>query len=279
MKPEQYPPQEPLSPLGTKYHARVMALGEGVIGREFSYGTDPYQSVTVFPSAKPNGDVLVFLHGGGWTSGWKEWMSFMAPALTALGVTFVTAGYRLAPQHVFPTGFEDCADAIAWVVGHIGAHGGNPKRLFVGGHSAGGHYAALLGVTGEWRSKRGLPRHVLAGCLPVSGSYRFGPDSGMAVRPRFLGPVEDGRAEIAASPLRQLRPEACPRFLVSWGEKDFPHLAAQSREFVDALRVAGVPVETEVLPGADHFDASIACGLPESGWPARAARWMHHTGA
>jgi acetyl esterase/lipase len=279
VKPEQYPPQEPLSPLGAKYHARVMALGEGVEGIEAPYGDDPYQSLAVFPSARPNGDVLVFFPGGGWTSGYKEWMSFMAPAWNALGVTFVTAGYRLAPQHVFPAALEDCADAVAWVARHIEAHGGDPKRVFVGGQSAGGHHAALLGVTRPWRAARGLQGGVPAGCLPVSGSYRFGPDSGMAVRPRFLGPVEHGRAEFAAAPLRQLDPAACPRFYVSWGEQDFPHLAAQGREFVAALHAAGVPVETDVLPGCDHFDASIACGERDGGWPVRAARWMNHNGA
>ena len=275
MKIDRYPPQEPLSPLGQKYQARVMALGEGLQGQEARYGEDPYQSLAVFPAERPGADVLLFFHGGGWTSGYKEWMAFMAPAFNALGVTFVSAGYRLAPQHVFPVGLDDCAEAVAWVSKHL------PGRVFVGGHSAGGHYAALLAVTSAWRAARGLAVDVLAGCLPVSGVYRFGPDSGMAQRPRFLGPVEDGQAEVAASPLAQLvRPEsaaACPPFLVTWGEKDFPHLAVQGRQFTAALQAAGVPVATDVLPGCDHFEASITAGQSEGGWPARAARWMHDT--
>lgn len=268
MRIEDYPPQEPLSPLGATYHARVMALGEGLAGEEARYGDDPYQSLAIFRAPRPGGDVLVFFHGGGWTSGYKEWMAFMAPAFNALGVTFVSAGYRLAPQHVFPAGVEDGADAVAWVMRRLGG------RVFVGGHSAGGHCAALLGVSAAWRTARGVAAP--AGCLPVSGVYRFGPDSGMAQRPRFLGPVEDGRAEVAASPLAQLDPAACTPFLVTWGEKDFVHLAAQARDFAAALQAAGVPVATDVLPGCNHFDASVAAGDRE-GWAARAARWMTST--
>jgi acetyl esterase/lipase len=101
----------------------------------------------------------------------------------------------------------------------------------------------------------------------------------MAVRPRFLGPADDGRAELAASPLRRIEPAACPPFLVTYGEKDFGHLAAQAREFVDALRAAGVPVAVEALPGCDHFEASIASGDAGRPWVASAARWMHQSGA
>ena len=69
MKIEDYPPQEPLSPLGAAYQSRVLGLGEGCEGREFAYGPDPYQALSVFPADDPSGDVLLFLHGGGWTSG------------------------------------------------------------------------------------------------------------------------------------------------------------------------------------------------------------------
>ncbi|MGE0311421.1 MAG: alpha/beta hydrolase [Lautropia sp.] len=278
MRLDRYPPQEPLSPLGQAYHRQVLSLGEGVSGIDAQYGQDPYQGLTVFEPPAPNGDVLVFFHGGGWTSGFREWMYFMAPALTAQGVTFVSAGYRLAPQHVFPTGFDDCADAVAWVVRNIPRHGADASRVFVGGHSAGGHYAALLAVSAGWRSRRGLAPDALRGCLPVSGVYRFGADSGMATRPRFLGPPGDGTVEIAASPLAQLQPHACAPFLVTHGSRDFPHLVAQAGEMVGALRAAGVPVQVDILDGCDHFEASLACGDPARGWPARAAAWMQAAG-
>lgn len=279
MKLDHYPPQEPLSPLGAAYQARVLALGEGVAGEVHAYGADPYQTLTVFRPEAPSGEVLVFFHGGGWTSGYKEWMYFMAPALLAQGVTFASAGYRLAPGHLFPSAFEDAADAVAWVWRRIGEEGGDPRRIFVGGHSAGGHYAALLAVTARWRAPRSLPPGVLRGCLPVSGVYRLGADSGIATRPRFLGTNDVDRVDTAASPIAQIDPATCAPFLITHGSRDFPHLMVQARQMEAALRAAGVPVQTHVLEGADHFEASVACGERPAGWPALAAAWMRQTAA
>ena len=278
MNLENYPSQDPLSPLGAAYQQRILALGDGLTGEEHAYGTDPYQSLAVFPAAKPTGDVLVFFHGGGWTNGYKEWMYFMAPAFQAQGITFVSAGYRLAPAHVFPTGLEDCADAVAWVVRHVQAEAGPASRVFIGGHSAGGHYAALLAVTSAWREQRQLSPAAIAGCLPVSGVYQFGAASGMAVRPRFLGPVQDGKAEAVASPLARLEPAACPPFLLTHGSRDFPHLITQAGQMVDALRAAQVPVQSEILEGCDHFEASVACGDAARSWVASAAAWIRGPG-
>jgi arylformamidase len=279
VKIEAYPAQEPLSALGAAYQQRVLALGRGIEGEDISYGADPYQSLSVFRTERASGDVLVFFHGGGWTNGYKEWMYFMAPALLAQGVTFVSAGYRLAPAFLFPQGLDDCADALAWVARNIGGFGGSAERIFVGGHSAGGHYAALLAVSAAWRAQRALRLNVLRGCLPVSGVYRFGADSSMAVRPRFLGPALDGQAETLASPLAQLDRSACPPFLVAHGSRDFPHLIKQEAEMADALRAAGVSVQTLVLDDCDHFDASVACGDPGKPWVAHAASWMRQLGA
>ncbi len=278
MKIEDYPAQEPPSALGATYQQRVLALGQGIEGEDIAYGADPYQSLSVFRAAKPSGDVLVFFHGGGWTNGYKEWLFFMAPALNAQGVTFVSAGYRLAPQHVFPVGLDDCADALAWVARHIDAYGGSPQRIFVGGHSAGGHYAALLAVSAPWRAQRALRANVLRGCLPVSGVYRFGAGSGLTVRPRFLGPVLDGRAELAASPLLQIDRSVCAPFLLAHGSRDFPHLIEQAGQMAQALREAGVPVQTQLLDNCDHFDASVACADPGKPWVARATAWMRQLG-
>jgi acetyl esterase/lipase len=274
----RYPPQEPLSPAGAAYAQRILALGQDCAGNDFAYGSNPYQSLTVFQPTHPTGEVLVFFHGGGWTSGYKEWMFFMAPALLTRGITFVSAGYRLAPQHLFPVGFEDCADAVAWVLRHIAQFGGDPARVFAGGHSAGGHYAALLAVSAHWRVARGLPAQPLAGCLTVSGVYRFGEGSGLSVRPRFLGPAPDFHTELEAAPLAQLTAAACPPFLMAWGSRDFPHLVAQAEAMAAALRAAQVPVQTLVLDDCDHFGASVMCGEVDGAWVPHAANWMRTVG-
>ena len=102
-----YPAQEPFSTIGARYHEEVLRRGAGLSGIEAAYGPDPYQGALVFPAPRPTGDVLVLLHGGGWTNGYKEWMAFMAPGLNDAGVTVVSLGYRLAPLHVYPAGYHD----------------------------------------------------------------------------------------------------------------------------------------------------------------------------
>lgn len=271
-----YPPQEPLSPRADSYAKHVLSLGASVWGQEVQYGTDPHQSLTVFRASEPNGVVLVFFHGGGWTNGYKEWMYFMAPAFNIRGVTIVSATYRLAPQHLFPAGWNDCADAVAWVHRTLLPSMGPKVRLFVGGHSAGGYYAALLAVTDDWRADRHLPLDLLHGCVPVSGVYRLGEHSGLARRPRFLGsdPAMDDRA----SPLLRLSPQCTPPFFLSYGSRDFPHLIQQAQEMGRALQAASVPLHIEVIDDCDHFEASIAAGDPARPWVARVTGWMRSGG-
>jgi acetyl esterase/lipase len=276
MRIEDYPPQEPLSPIGRAYAEECMRRGEGVAGAEDAqYGADPYQSVAVHHAKTPSGIVLLFWHGGGWTSGYKEHMAFMAPSFTTAGVTFISGGYRLAPQNLFPIAFEDCADAIAWIHANAARFGGDPTRIFIGGHSAGGHYAALLAVTRAWRAKRTLPHDVVKGCLPISGVYQFGEGAGLSVRPRFLG--SNPAAERAASPIQNI--EAAPPFLLAHGDKDFPHLMKQAEAMEAALKKAGGNVERIVLPGRDHFSASHAGGEAEGPWVPRALAWIARTSA
>ena len=73
------------------------------------------QSLAVHAPDIANGTVLAFMHGGGWTNGYKEWMAFMAPAFNDAGVILVSIGYRLAPKHIYPTAFHDATRAVAWL--------------------------------------------------------------------------------------------------------------------------------------------------------------------
>jgi len=271
MRREDYPPQEPLSEAGEAYGAECWRRSASVSCEEYAYGSDPYQRVLVASPERPDGRVLLFWHGGGWTSGYKEWMAFMAPAFTAAGVTFVTAGYRLAPQHVFPAGVEDCVRAIEWVRHNIARCGGSADALFIGGHSAGGHYAALIAVDPQWMQDIGAPRDLFRGCLTISAVFEFGAGSGLSIRPRFLG--ADAENDARASPRSRLR-GVPPPFLVAYGTRDFPHLIAQGARFVQTLRA--IPAEVEELPLVDrtHFTASYAGGEAEGPWVPRALAFM-----
>lgn len=264
MRLEDYPPQDPPSELSRDYRNTCVAGSLGVPFKELRFGDDPHQSIAVYSPKDPSGPIFAFAHGGGWTAGYKETMGFMAPAFAAHGVTFASVGYRLAPEFVFPDGFDDFASALALLHQRAEAFGYDNDKIFVGGHSSGGHYAALLAVKDDWQDKFGLPKDVVKGCLPISGVYRFGSGSGLSQRPRFLGP-EKNKADELASPVLQISSQPSP-FLIAYGSKDFPHLIPQAEEMGDTLRAANGRVESVVLEGRDHFTASLAGGEPNGPW-------------
>jgi|TARA_B110000495_G_C22922372_1_gene538885 arylformamidase len=269
MRIENYPPQEPFSEAGDKYAAEVMRRGQGTSGEDHSYGDDPYQSLSLHIPENPDGTILAFVHGGGWTSGYKEHMDFMAPPMLDAGIIFISIGYRLAPQHNFPTGVNDIAAALATIYQRIEKFGGNPERIFVGGHSAGGHYTALLAVRNDWQAKHNVPTTIIRGCVPISGVYNFAEGNGMAARPRFLGEAD---AEIAASPLYNI--QQTPPFLLAHGSVDFPHLVAQATEMEKALKAADADVSRIVFEGRNHFTASYAGGEADGPWVPEVIKWM-----
>lgn len=273
MRIEDYPPQEPLSEAGQAFANEAIKRGQGVTAQDHSYGADPYQAIALCVPNKPNGTVVAFAHGGGWVSGYKEHLLFMAPAFNSAGIIFASIGYRLAPQHLFPVGYQDTAEAVAWLYRNVSRHGGDPRRIFVGGHSAGGHYAALLAVRRNWQEPRGLPRDTIRGCLPISGVYDFREGTGLPTRPRFLGPPKAGN-EAAASPICNLQEGVPPPFLMAHGSDDFPHLSRQAEQMEQALRAVGGAVERIVLPGRNHFSACYAGGEADGPWVSRALRWI-----
>ena len=96
---DELPPMpEPMSPGAERFSREAMKRGAGSQGVLMSYGEHPLQSLLIFPSKRPLGPALFFYHGGNWTNGAKDWFSFLAPALNARGITFVSIGYRHAPN-------------------------------------------------------------------------------------------------------------------------------------------------------------------------------------
>ena len=201
--------------------------------------------------------MLLFWHGGGWTSGYKEWMGFMAPALNAAGVTFVSGGYRLAPEHVFPVGLDDCLGAVKWVSQNLKGH------LFIGGHSAGGHYAALIAARAGGNARARLPAAV--GRVRVRRGLRLEHAAPLPWRRPSQRPARQP-ALPAAAPL--------PPFLVAYGSNDFAHLIPQAQRFVEAVRAAGGEAERLELAERTHFTASYAGGEADGPWVPAAVAFM-----
>jgi len=266
------------------YAERCMAATRKVQASErvlidHRYGDDYWQKLDIYLPPKLGCGplpVLVFFHGGAWTNGTKEWMGFMAPPLLALPAIFVAANYRLAPTTRYPAILEDCMNATAWVASHIAEHGGDPKRLFVGGHSAGGHLSALVALDRAAQRAAGLDPNAIRGFLGVSGSYdirKRNAAPGSAERRIYDVLLTNQRDDDAASPITHVRADS-PPCLVAWGTRDYPRLVTQAMAFVSALAAAGVHHEVLEIRGADHFEANEVCGLVDSPWSCAAARWL-----
>lgn len=255
--------------------ARVMA--QSPVSLDHAYGDDYWQKVDIylpFPTPAPTASavpVLCYVHGGAWMNGCKEWMGFMAPPLVDAPLIFVSVSHRLAPSVRMPQIVDDCFDALAWVHANIARFGGDPARIFVGGHSAGGHLAALMALRRDLARARGLPADVVKGCFPMSGVYDLTPAArGSApldapIRQRIF----DASTQAADwSPLHCVDGNTTP-FYVSWGEHDFPRTLAQSRVFVDALARQPGAVTSDVFAGHTHFSVNEACGQPGNAWARR----------
>ena len=270
MKPEDYPPQESVPEFAREYNKYLLQRAAELGGAEASYGPDPYQSVLWFPAPTPDGNIFIVIHGGGWTSGYKEWMAFMAPVFNQAGIGFVSIGYRLAPTHVFPAGLDDSMSGLRWVYNNVDKLSGDPARLFISGHSAGGHQTSLMAVRKDWQKDYGLPVDVVRGCLPVSGVFDFRESAGLSMRPRFLGPTGN---EEAASPICNIQGTP-PPFFLSYGSKDFPHLITQAQKMEQALREAGGETISLELHDCDHLQANLVCGDPHGPWADKVIEWI-----
>src|SRR5258707_13555832 len=100
-------------------------------------------------------------------------MAFMAPPLASLPAVYVSVSYRLAPKVRWPAPLDDCLAALAWVYKNIRQHGGDPARIFVGGHSAGAQLAAMVTLRRDLYAAHGLPAAAVKACFPFSGLYAF----------------------------------------------------------------------------------------------------------
>ena len=265
------------SPGAGEYLEQAMAWSDEVRAKSrcalnLEYGDDERQKLDVYmPDVDPGvpAPVLLFFHGGYWVIGHKDLLGFMAPAITPAPALLVSVGYRLAPGAKYPQQVDDCRLALRWVYEHIADYGGDPERIFVGGHSAGGHLAALITLQRERLVKIGLPLGVIKGCFPVSGVFDV-TETPPERREAFLASGGDARE---ASPMYSTKGNSTP-FLLEIGSDDFDNLRAQHPRMLEALQAEQGFVEEMVRQGHNHFRISLDHADLESPWTRRVRKWM-----
>ena len=220
---------------------------------DIAYGDDPKQRLDVYwPSDAESSPVFVFIHGGGFVEGDRAHYGYVARELGRRGAVTVVMSYRLSPAH-YPAQLEDTRNAVAWVYEHIEQYGGDPRRIYVGGHSAGAILSSAVSVNRRWMDERELPRNALRGFFPMSGPYDLR-DFGSFVDVYL--PQASARAE--ASPLLNLE-EMPPPSVVSYGELE-DVFRKQSEDFVEALHGRGAGSRLLALENMNHDETALALG-------------------
>ena len=226
------------------------------------YGSGPNETLDIFPAAPTAtpalAPVLVFIHGGWWRSLDKADHSFIAPAFTQAGACVVLPNYALCPAVTVPDITLQMVHALAWTWRHVAQYGGDPNRITVVGHSAGGHLASML-LACVWPVVApDLPKRVLRNALSISGLY----DLDVVRRIPYL------KADLRLTPAQAKK--ASPAWLPrpAHGQLTTVVGADESPEFIRhnglmraAWGVRRVPV-CEALPGLNHFSVVEALAQP-----------------
>jgi acetyl esterase/lipase len=197
--------------------------------------------------------LVMWIFGGAWAMGDKDQGAPFARALAARGIGVAAVGYRLSPAVQHPAHIEDVARAFAWLHRNVALHGGNPKKLFVAGISAGGHLAALLALDPKYLKAQGLdPDRDVAGAFPVSGVYRLAGEVEWAPRMYTRAFGDDPAVRKDAEPLSHVHAGAPPFYIVH-AERDVRPLRAQAEELKKQLENAGGKAFLEEVPGVGHL--------------------------
>ena len=230
-----------------KKHASLTYIAGEKVDR-YRHRLDVYQPVGV-----KDAPVLMFVHGGAWRFGSKAFHPNIGNTFARRGIVTVSINYRLTPRVKHPEHVRDVARAFAWIKKNITNYGGNPKRVFLCGHSAGAHLVALLATNEKYLGEAGHKTDAIAGVIAVSGPYRVRSGGLFAgVFPREL--VDD------ASPALHVD-DAQPPFLVMYAQHDMHMLDVLARDFARRLKKHSSPVTLLEVKARDHSSIIRLIGI------------------
>ena len=208
---------------------------------DIAYGPDPFQALDVWHARALDGPklpVVVFIHGGAFRNGHKEWIGAMAPAITALPAVLVSFNYRLVPRVTVSSIVDDCFEALAWVHNNIALFGGDPSRIFIGGHSAGAFLAAMLVLRKDELTRRSILHESIRACMPLSGlfSLRREDNSKDSIVARFWQEmVEDDATAEANSAVTYALANKTP-FYIAYGEDEPDEILNANAKMIERSR-------------------------------------------
>ena len=252
---------------------------EVVATLDVPYGDHPVQRYNVFAPRNAgkthNAPALVFWHGGGWTNGYRDYCTFMAPHIVRMGMVLVAPSYRLVWQERMPAAPNDCMAALAHFAKHAAHYGAAADQLYLAGHSAGGHLAALTALRGT-RSQppaSALPTNAIKGCLPISGImdlHHPSPPEGSLEERVYSMVLAERDDDAVLSPICWAAGNHVP-FALSCGEHDSPRVLRSNQRLYALLRLQDAPTSLHIEPQLDHFATNTCLADPAHSWYARLA--------
>jgi arylformamidase len=240
------------------------------LAKDVRYGTASERQVldVYAPPGAKNLPVVFWIHGGGWQTGDKSMVALKPKAFTDAGLVFVSINHRLLPTVDMAAITRDVASALGWVYKNIAAHGGDPNKLLVMGHSSGGQLAALMCTDDRYAKAEGFSLTTIKGCVPVDADTFDIPAIIEVAETRARAhhlplPTYGHRQKFGDDPAKHrdfsavthvARDKGIPRFLILH-IAGHPDTTAQARRLANVLEAAGVPVN--VVAGRETTHASI----------------------
>ncbi|HLQ25344.1 MAG TPA: alpha/beta hydrolase [Acidiferrobacterales bacterium] len=219
--------------------------------RRYAYGPTEIEKLDIYPTKRANAPIHIFIHGGAWRGGLAKDYAFPAEMFVNAGAHYVVPDFvwvQNAPDSL-RTMADQVRRAVAWVYKNAASIGGDPSRLYVSGHSSGGHLASVVLVT-DWQKDFGLPVDTVKAGLCGSGMYDLrGPR--LSARSSYV--KFDDAMEQALSAQRHLDKLNAP-LIVACGTLETPEFQRQNRDFAEAVKKAGKPVQLLVGEGYNHFE-------------------------
>ena len=226
-----------------------------------AYGDAPRQRLDVYSpraqAAQSPAPVVVFFYGGRWQEGERASYLFVAESLTAQGFVVVVPDYRVYPAVQYPGFLEDGARAVAWTQREIARFGGDPKRVFLMGHSAGAHIAAMLAYDEEFLAREGLKRSDLRGVIGLAGPYDFLP----LTDADLVGVFSAAPSLEATQPIRYVRGGEPPSLLIT-GDADTTVKPGNTVRLAARLREVGSTVEERHYASLNHYTLVARLAAP-----------------
>jgi len=219
--------------------------------RRYAYGPTSIEALDVYTTKRANAPINIFIHGGAWRGGLAKDSGYPAELFVRAGAHYVVPDFINVVEangNLLPMA-EQVRRAVVWVYRNAQSFGGDPNRIYVSGHSSGGHLAGVVLVT-DWRKDFNLPADTVKGGLCCSGMFDLKPVrlSARSAYVKFTDEIEQ-----ALSSQRHLDRLNAP-VIVAYGTLETPEFQRQSRDFAAAVKAAGKPVQLLVAEGYNHFE-------------------------